>query len=290
MRLAAIEGGGTTFVLALAEDTPENIIEKDIVYTGEPDETLEKVRQWLNMRKFDAIGIACFGPLIAREGDPRYGLILSSPKPGWKNIDLREKLGLNAEFKDIPYRIDTDVNAPAYAEYRLFKKSGTTSSAFVTVGTGVGVGLVVNGKTINGLVHPEGGHTMVSRMPGDEFDGICIHHEFCLEGVCSTPALADRVGCSVHDLPDLPDDDEVWDICAYYLAQLCQNLILIACPEHISFGGGVTNRKCLLPKIRVLVLKMLNEYMQNPLLTPERIDEFITEAHWFVLFVSVFYF
>lgn len=128
----------------------------------------------------------------------------------------------------------------------------TTSSAYITVGTGIGVGLVVNNHTVRGLMHPEAGHIMVGRQEGDTFQGTCPFHGSCVEGMCATGALTARKGLSDSSgLANLTDDDPVWDACAYQLAQLCAQLVYIASPEKIRLGGGVMNRTCLYPKIRV---------------------------------------
>ena len=148
------------------------------------------------------------------------------------------------------------------------------------MGTGVGVGLVINGKTVHGLVHPEGGHLPVARMPGDSFAGTCPFHGACIEGLCSTGALAARKGISPSELPGLDDNDPVWDACAFYLASLCANLILIASPERIAIGGGVLKRSILYPKIRRHVKIILNDYIKHDNITSEKIDNFICPSFW----------
>lgn len=162
-------------------------------------------------------------------------------------------LGLYNEFTHIPCMFDTDVNAPALAEYSLHKKESTSSCAYITVGTGVGVGLVVNNCTVKGLVHPEAGHLLVRVKPNDTFVGNCMFHGQCIEGMIATGALCARCHCNINDLPNINDDHELWDIVAYYIGQLCCNLILMVSPEHISIGGGVLNRLSLYPKIRVYI-------------------------------------
>ena len=146
-----------------------------------------------------------------------------------------------------------DVNAPALAEYVYHRKEGNSSCAYITVGTGVGVGLVVNGNTVHCAMHPEGGHISVPKKLSDNFAGSCPFHGSCIEGMCSSGALAARKGVSVHQLPHLLDEDPVWDICAYQLAHLCANLVLMVSPERIVLGGGVMNRTSLFPKIRVRI-------------------------------------
>jgi fructokinase len=184
------------------------------------------------------------------------------------------------EYAAIPFRFDTDVNAPALAEYIFHKQPGQTSCAYVTVGTGIGVGLIINGATVHGLLHPEAGHLMVAKQVGDTFEGTCPFHGCCIEGMCSTGALAARKGCPASALPDLLDEDPLWDTCAFYLAQLCASLILIASPERIVIGGGVMNRRCLYAKIRKQTAEILKGYIQQEKITTNQIDEYIKEPLW----------
>lgn len=249
-RLAAVEGGGTSWLVAIVEESPENIIERQRFTTTTPEHTLNEIKQWLKQRQFDAIGIATFGPVDANPKSSTYGFITSTPKPGWKNTNVLELLGVY-EF-NVPFLFDTDVNAPALAEHIMTINSQTTSSAYITVGTGIGVGLVVNNETVRGLMHPEAGHIMVARQDGDLFPGTCPFHGPCVEGMCASGALTARKQLADSSgLAELTDDDPVWDACAYQLAQLCAQLIYIASPEKIRLGGGVMNRTCLYAMIRV---------------------------------------
>ena len=250
-RYAAVEGGGTSWTVAIAIDQPDNIVEKLNIITETPEITLGKIREWLNERQFDSIGVASFGPIDAKVGSPTYGYITSTPKPYWANTNVLKLLGLYDEFLNIPFDFDTDVNAPALAEYILHKKPNMTSSSYITIGTGIGVGLVVNGATVKGLVHPEGGHMLVQPRDGDVFQGSCPYHGRCVEGMCSSGALCKRLNCDISELPNLDDTHEVWDNFSYYIAQLCCNLILIVSPERIVIGGGIMNRTSLYNKIRV---------------------------------------
>jgi fructokinase len=187
---------------------------------------------------------------------------------------------LKDELAHIPFRFDTDVNAPALAEYKFYQQPGQTSCAYITVGTGIGVGLIINGKSVHGLLHPEAGHIQVAREEGDSFGGTCPFHGSCIEGMCSTGALAARANCLAADLPLIADDDKLWDTCAYYLAQLCVSLILIASPERIVIGGGVMNRATLYPKIRAKTAELLKGYIQQDRITSSQIDEYIKEPLW----------
>jgi fructokinase len=257
-RLVGIEGGGTTWVASIGENSHDNIVARSEFPTTNPEETLGSIRMWLNEQTFDAVGIACFGPIEARVGVDRYGYITSTPKAGWRDADVLGLLGLRGG--EIPVRFDTDVNAPALSDFDYFKTQTPpiTSCAYITVGTGVGVGLVVNGLSVHGLMHPEAGHIRVPRFPDDTFPGSCPFHGDCIEGMCSTGALASRRGCSPSELPDLSDDDSLWDILANQLAHLCAHLILIVSVERISIGGGVLNRSSLYSKIRQNVQVILN--------------------------------
>lgn len=267
--------------MAISEGEPQNIVSRQEFSTEEPAVTLGKVRSWLNSQfPFDAIGVATFGPVEAKIGALKFGFITSTPKPGWKDTDVLKLIGLKDEFKAVPFIFDTDVNAPALAEYSHLNNPHISSSAYITVGTGVGVGLVINGKTVHGLMHPEAGHLLVQRLPNDSFAGSCPFHGSCIEGMCSTGALSRRVSVAAADLPSLPDDHELWDTCAHYIAQLCAALVLISSVEHISIGGGVLNRSVLYSKIRHHLLKILNKYIENESLTIDNIDKFIAVPVW----------
>lgn len=282
--LAAIEGGGTTWVAAMCyEGSLDEQFDRIEIPTSDPSTTIGTIRSWLSdhVSNLAAIGIASFGPIDAKLSSSKYGFITSTPKPGWANTDVVGLLGLREEFSHIPFKFDTDVNAPALAEYRLFKKPGSTSMAYITVGTGIGVGLVVNGATVHGLVHPEGGHVQVARTHSDDFTGTCPFHKHCIEGMTSTGALAQRAGVSAAELANLPDDHPVWDQAAYYLAQLCMTIVLIVSAERIVIGGGVMNRTCLYSKIRSQLKILLSEYIQHDALTTDAgLDDFIVPSVW----------
>jgi len=285
MRFAGVEGGGTTWVVAIAEDKPDNIVKRAVFETVDiPNVTLSNVRNWLHQESFDAIGIASFGPIDAKKGSATFGYITSTPKLGWKNTNVLQLLGLYDEFQDKPFLFDTDVNAPALAEYMMQTSQQQSniinSFAYITVGTGVGVGIVANGNTIKGLLHPEAGHISVRPHPADKFQGNCSFHGACIEGMCSTGAIAARLQCARSALAEVSDDHQVWDLEAFYIAQLCANLLLIASPERIAIGGGVLHRKSLFPKIRKQFLQIVNQYIQHPLITEENIDKYITPSVW----------
>jgi fructokinase len=312
MRFAAVEGGGTKWLAAITDANDPSIIHEKCEFetTVSPEETLTKVKIWLKERSgtFEAIGIASFGPVDLNKSSSTYGFITSTPKPGWQNTNVLGLLGIYDEFSSVPFLFDTDVNAPAMAEFTYYNKntdnSTISSTAYITIGilllshcdsffipfvdlfplgTGVGVGLIVNGSSVKGLLHPEGGHISVRPCHQDlasSFTGSCPFHGGCIEGMCSIGSLSKRLNCSKHDLPSFPDSHQIWEIAAYYIAELCVTLILLASPERISIGGGVLKRTLLYSKIREQFLKSLNRYIQHPLLTEENIDRFIVEPLW----------
>jgi len=290
--LAAVEGGGTTWVVAIARGTdPSTIVERAEFPTTSPAETLKQCCDWLAKRSYDALGVACFGPVDLQPGSPTYGYITTTPKPGWKHTDV---LGpLRAVRPSAPVAFDTDVNAPAVAEYQHAvaeaEASGAplpTSCAYITVGTGVGVGLVVNGKPVHGLMHPEGGHVCVPRRaadagfegpnPKDCFGGLCAENMTCSGALAKRAALSSTSG-----LASLPDDAMAWDAAAHYLGALCANIVLLVSPERIVLSGGVMQRASLFPRVRTRMQALLNGYIQLPQITdPAGLQAYVTPSTW----------
>eukprot|EP00522_Entomoneis_paludosa_P013427 CAMPEP_0172461180 /NCGR_PEP_ID=MMETSP1065-20121228/39581_1 /TAXON_ID=265537 /ORGANISM="Amphiprora paludosa, Strain CCMP125" /LENGTH=404 /DNA_ID=CAMNT_0013216421 /DNA_START=22 /DNA_END=1236 /DNA_ORIENTATION=+ len=301
--LAVVEGGGTSFRVAicrLSKDSsrPPEIVARDEFDSShkEPKQTLEQCAAFfekhkpLNRTGYAALGIATFGPVGINESQPEsYGRILpSSPKAVWRNVDFLTPLKnacQGAKGEPLPVLVETDVNAPALAEYLSAKKeNGSISSAsYITVGTGVGVGLVINGKTVHGRMHPEGGHVPVQALEGDSFTGYSwgtdsspFHGKQTVEGIASTVALTERIlqrnqsstkANSAQDrsvLANLKDDDQAFDHAANALANLCATLLLMLSMEKIVLGGGLMNRKGLIEKIRKRTVELLNGYLPLP--------------------------
>lgn len=275
-RFAAVELGGTSIRVAIAEGECSNIVARESFVTGDPVETLARVHAWLSCHKFDALGVASFGPIEPRRGRAKYGFITTTPKPGWQDVDV---LGmLRAADFGVPVAFDTDVNAPAVAEFRAARSSAPqlTSCAYMTVGTGIGVGLVINGAPVHGMLHPEAGHCPAPAPPGDSWRNTLGHLiPSGIEANVCAPALAARAGVAQSELAALPDSHPVWDQCAHYLAVLCVDLTLITSVERIVIGGGVPARASLLPRVRAKFLELLNGYLRLDELTPERVDEYI---------------
>jgi len=273
---AGIEAGGTTFAVAIAKGKATNIIDKTVIDTTTPEETLKKVYEWLESRKinFNSIGIASFGPIDLNVNSPTYGYITTTPKPGWANTNIRgyfQKL-------QIPIGFDTDVNAAAIAEMAHGGYTDVTTCCYVTIGTGIGVGIVVNGQPLHGLMHPEGGHIYVPPCPGDSFEGNCPYHKNCLEGFLATGSLSARTRLDRRNLASLPDDHEIWKFAAFYLAQLCVTLTLTLSPHIIVLGGGVMNRKCLYDMTRKKFIELLNGYVKAGPLPNGDISKYIVPA------------
>lgn len=270
--LGAIEGGGTKFVCAVGASASE-IYDSTVFPTTDPPSTLAACLDFFDAaeKKFghiDAFGWGCFGPLDLRLGSATYGHMLATPKPMWSRADL---LGpLQSRF-NVPCAIDTDVNSAALAEWRLGAGQGLGSMVYVTVGTGIGAGVAPYQKNARRLMHAEMGHIIVRRDPRDSFAGSCPFHGDCLEGLASGPAIRQRWG---RELGDLPRNHEAWDIVGGYLGQLAAAIALMLSVERIVFGGGVLANGLLLPHIRQAAYMSLNNYLE-PLRQRESFDDYI---------------
>ncbi|MEP7130010.1 MAG: ROK family protein [Sphingomicrobium sp.] len=259
---AGVELGGTKCVVILARG-PDAILARETVATTSPEETLGAIEpilsRWRSEHGFAALGIGSFGPLELDPRSPEYGQITSTPKPRWSGTDvlgpLQRAAGVRAAF-------DTDVNGAALAEMRWGAGQGFEDFAYITVGTGVGVGLVVNGKPTRGFAHCELGHIRVARLAGDDFPGSCPYHGDCVEGLAAGPSLKARAG----DVAQLPGaDDSVWHSVAWAIAQLCHAIVCAAAPRAIAIGGGVVeNQPHLLARIERMLVESLNGYMVLP--------------------------
>lgn len=259
MILGAIEAGGTKFICAVSDENLK-IKERISIPTTTPEETLAAVFNFFDTYKLDAIGIGSFGPIDVNPLSETYGSITSTPKPGWKNFPFLEKM---KERYEIPYGWTTDVNAAAYGEIKKGAAVGKNSCIYITVGTGIGAGIVVDSKVIHGFGHPEAGHILVKRDERDSYEGTCPYHKDCLEGVAAGPAIGKRFGINA---PELPENHVAWEIEAYYLAQALVNYTLVLSPERIIFGGGVMKQTQLYPLIYREFTKLMNEYVSTPVL------------------------
>ncbi|GAB2540348.1 ROK family protein [Gracilibacillus alcaliphilus] len=268
MKLGAIEAGGTKFVLAVGTDKGD-ILEKEVIPTEHPDITVPKVITFFEGKGIERLGLGGFGPIDMNEHSDTYGQLQKTPKTDWVDYPLGAKL---TEALQVPIVIDTDVNVAAMSEAKWGNATDVDTCLYITVGTGIGAGAYFHGQTLKGLSHPEMGHISVRRHPEDTYEGTCPYHADCVEGLAAGPSLEKRWGKKGHELAE---DDKVWEMEAYYLAQALTTYIYILSPERIIMGGGVMKQKQLFPLIRKKVLELLNGYVSSPYLTEKEIDKYI---------------
>jgi len=259
--LGGVELGGTKCVCFIGA-APDDIREQATIPTGsDPESTLGRIVDQMNSWQschgpIAALGIASFGPVDLAERSSTYGFITSTAKPGWPFVDVAGRL---ARAFDVPTSFDTDVNGAALAEGRWGAARELADFAYLTVGTGVGVGLVVNGGLVYGFSHPELGHVRPARLAGDEWPGACALHGDCVEGLASGTAIAARAGIPADQVPA---DSPVWHGVAHALAQLLHTIVLATAPRRIILGGGVAQaRPELVARVRLQLLQSLNGYL-----------------------------
>ncbi len=251
----ALEAGGTKMVCAVG-DEQGNILERVSLPTRTPEETMPEMLAFYRGKDLSALGVGCFGPVDLDRGSPTYGSILATPKLPWRDYPIVQRF---EEALGLPVGFDTDVNAAALGEATWGCTRGLASSIYVTVGTGVGVGVVIDGRPYHGMMHPEAGHLFVARHPDDPMpQGVCPYHPNCLEGLASGPAIERRWGKKAQELSDRP---EVWTLEAYYIAQALCGYMMILSPQRIILGGGVTHQEHLLPLVREEVRRQLGGYL-----------------------------
>ncbi|WP_079527577.1 ROK family protein [Halobacillus hunanensis] len=268
MRIGAIEAGGTKFVCAIGNEAGD-VFEKTVIPTQHPDITMPAVYEFFKGQEIEQLGIGSFGPIDVNEQSDSYGTIQQTPKIDWVDFPLVQSL---ADELAVPVKVDTDVNVAALSEAAWGNAKDVESCLYITVGTGIGAGAIVNGATLKGLSHPEMGHIAIKRHEDDSFGGACPYHQDCLEGMAAGPAIEKRWGKAGKELAD---DEKVWEIEAYYLAQALVNYIYILSPARIIMGGGVMQQAHLFGLIRNQVVDMLAGYVSSPLLSPEHIDDYI---------------
>ena len=269
----SIEGGGTKFVCAVGT-SPHDIQREARFPTTTPVETLDRVISFFKQAELDfgrlsALGFASFGPIDPNPASPTFGYILPTPKPGWSNANV---LGMLKSAFDIPIAFDLDVNGAALGEGLWGAAQGLDTFIYITVGTGIGGGALVNGKLMHGLLHPEMGHIPLPRdKERDPFEGACPFHNDCFEGLASGPAMEKRWGQKAETLPF---DHPAWELEAHYIALAIASFIYTLSPQRIIIGGGVGGQAALLPLIRRNVQGLLNGYVQSPAVT-QNIEEYI---------------
>ncbi|MDY0324407.1 MAG: ROK family protein [Candidatus Carbobacillus sp.] len=272
---AGLEAGGTKMVCGLgrweAHTGSWQILERITVPTRAPAETMEAISAFFMEQTYgdiQALGIAAFGPLDLSPNSPTYGSITTTPKLAWRHYPIKNVL--EAQL-GVPVAIDTDVAGAALGEARFGAGKGAQHLVYMTVGTGIGVGIILNGAIARGLTHPEFGHINVRKAPSDDFPGVCPYHGDCLEGLASGSAIEKRAGQAGDTLPP---DHPVWEDVAYALGEAVVTLLLTVGPEKVVLGGGVMKQASLFPRIRRHVIDALNGYLMHPLL-PEHVQALI---------------
>jgi fructokinase len=267
-----IEAGGTKFLCAVGTG-PDDLRAEERFLTTTPGETIDRAIEFFRRQQrkepLAAIGIASFGPVDPNPASLTFGYITTTPKPGWADTDLAGTIG---RALGVPVGFDTDVNVAALGEHRWGAAQGLDTFIYMTIGTGIGGGGMVNGKLIHGLIHPEMGHVRIPHdWDADPYPGGCPYHGDCLEGLTNGPALEGRWGRRGETLPA---DHPAWPLEAHYLALGLVNFICTLSPQRIVMGGGIMQQPRLFPLVRREVKELLNGYLQAPAIL-ERIDQYI---------------
>ncbi len=267
MKIGGLEAGGTKMVCAIGNEHGE-ILKRYTVPTEDPATTMPKLIEFFQGEGIEALGIGCFGPIDLNKSSATYGCITTTPKLPWQNYNIVKA------FEDalhIPIGFDTDVNGAALGEATWGAAQGKEVSLYITIGTGVGLGVCINGKPLHGLMHPEGGHILMSRVNGDDFTCNCPYHTNCFEGLAAGPAVEKRWGKKAIELADKM---EVWEMEADYIAQALTNYILTLSPNIIVLWGGVMHQEQIFPLVREKVIGYLNGYIQVDTII-NHMDEYI---------------
>jgi fructokinase len=265
-RFGAIEAGGSKFVCG-AGTGPDDLVTTTIPTTS-PQETLSRVTAFFEDKDVSAVGIGSFGPIALHPGSAKYGYITSTPKPGWRDTDL---VGAVRRALVVPVAFDTDVNAAALSEWRWGAATGARNCFYVTVGTGIGGGGLVEGCLAHGAGHPEMGHMRIPHdAVADPFPGCCPYHGDCLEGLASGVAIRERWGAPGDALPP---NHAAWALESRYLALAVANLACVLSPEVVILGGGVMRKQGLLERIVPEVSALLNGYVAPPSIVAPALGE-----------------
>jgi fructokinase len=264
MTYGGIEAGGTKWVCGIGSG-PDDLQSIVTIPTTTPGETLGRATEFFTQNGgVSAVGVGSFGPI-----DHRAGRITTTPKPGWANTDIVSVL--NGAL-GVPVAFDTDVNAAALGEGRWGAAAGLDTFCYLTVGTGIGGGVVAGGRLVHGLLHPEVGHMLIPHdRTSDPFAGACPFHGDCFEGLASGGAIAQRWGKRGEELGEVR---EVWELEAEYLALGVVNVITVLSPQRVILGGGVMKQPSLLPLVRTRTRELLAGYIAVPELS-DGLDEYI---------------
>ena len=256
MILGALEAGGTKMVCAIGNEKGE-ILEQVSIHTETPDVTVPKLLSFFKEKRIEALGIACFGPIDLDRNSETYGYITTTPKLTWQNFNM---VGTFKKELGVPVGFDTDVNGSVLGEYTWGIAQGLHSCIYITIGTGVGVGVIVDGRLLHGMMHPEGGHILLHKLPQDTYEGFCPFHKNCMEGLAAGPAIEGRWGQKAFYLMDRA---EVWELEAEYIAQALVNYTMLLSPQRIILGGGVMHQTQLLALVREKFKTLINGYIKT---------------------------
>ena len=269
MRLGGLEARGSKMICAVGTEDGV-LLDQTIIPTRGPKETMEDVIAYFRDKEIEALGIASFGPVDIHKNSDTYGYILDTPKEAWQHFNL---LGTIRDALQVPVELETDMNGACLGELTFGCAKGLDSVVYVSIGTGIGAGIAVNGQLLHGMIHPEAGHMLLRRHPRDGYEGSCPFHATCFEGLASGPAIEERWG---RPAEELHNNATVWEMESHYIAQAMVNLILIMSPRVIILGGGVMKNEALFPMIRKRVKKILNGYLNTDEM--EDLDKYIVPA------------
>lgn len=269
MRYGALEAGGTKMIVAIGDENGK-ILERASFPTLTPSETMPKMIDFFKGKEIVSLGIACFGPIDLNKESKTYGYITSTPKLDWRNYDI---VGEFKKALNVPVGFDTDVNGSLLGEITWGCAQNKTDAIYLTIGTGIGGGVMTNGKLLHGMLHPEMGHIKLVLEDGDTYKGKCPYHATCFEGLAAGPAIEERWG---KKAVELADNNEVWELESAYIAQALSSYILTLSPQIIILGGGVMHQMQLFPLIRKKVIEQLNGYINTDEI--KNIDEYIVPA------------
>ncbi|MDD4111579.1 MAG: ROK family protein [Herbinix sp.] len=254
MKIGALEAGGTKMVCAVGSMKGE-IYDQISIPTEKPEVTIPKIIQYFKTHEIDCLGVGCFGPIDLNKKSDTYGFIKNTPKTEWINYNI---IGNFKEALNVPVGFDTDVNGSVLGEVTFGCAQNLDCVVYITVGTGIGVGAYINGRTLQGMMHPEAGHVLIKKNIEDDYEGICPYHKSCLEGLASGSAIEKRWG---RKGTELEGNSEVWELEASYLAQAIINYIYTYSPQKVILGGGIMHQKQLFPLIRKKVLELNKDYL-----------------------------
>ncbi len=270
--ISAMELGGTKTVVAIGE-SDGTLIEEMRFPTSTPEDTLKTAIEWFSRKGTpEAMGIAAFGPVQINPKAENWGEMLATPKPNWSGFSITN--ALSEAFPEMKITLETDVNAACLAEARIGAAEGLENVAYITIGTGIGAGVLCDGRLLHGALHPEFGHVLLPRKSDDDFEGVCPFHGDCLEGMASGSAIAKRWQKSGDELPP---DHPAWDTEAWYLAHGIQALLGIAPPERVVIGGGVSQAEGLHEKTEKQLIELAGGYFpavgNSPYVVPPKLGQ-----------------